>query len=166
MQMFEHVDAWWMRPKRLPSASCLAMRSCSSRAFFSSSSILLSSAAIGFRLSERKETHIDCRGKLKRGNSHITGGTCKLLTEISVGYELRTFSLWGYTVPPCCWVLNMCAQWLRITHHISFCRRWSQRSKLNIWPSVKEWKKLINTSRTVTAKSSYILSHSGERMFL
>lgn len=38
----------------LPSANCLAMRSFSSRAFFSSSSILLSSAAMGFRCSEDK----------------------------------------------------------------------------------------------------------------
>lgn len=69
VQMFEHVDAWWTRLMRLPSASCLAMRSCSSRAFFSSSSILLSSAAIGFRLSEKKKssrstygTCFDCQG--------------------------------------------------------------------------------------------------------
>lgn len=39
--------------EELPSASCLAMRSCSSRAFFCSSSILLSSAAMGFRWSEQ-----------------------------------------------------------------------------------------------------------------
>lgn len=40
-----------VRNMKLPSASCLAMRSCSSRTFFSSSSILLSSAAMGFRWS-------------------------------------------------------------------------------------------------------------------
>lgn len=42
-----------------PSASCLAMRSCSSRTFFSSSSTRRSSAAMGFRCSEQEDTS-DC----------------------------------------------------------------------------------------------------------
>lgn len=50
---------------KVPSASCLAMRSCSSRTFFSSSSILLSSAAIGFRWSEQIRTFIKLRWKKK-----------------------------------------------------------------------------------------------------
>lgn len=112
MQMFEHVDAWWTRLMRLPSASCLAMRSCSSRAFFSSSSILLSSAAIGFRLSERKETHIDYRGKLKRGNSRKHGENMQTPHRDLSGIwtqDLLTVDTVLTTVPPCCWVFNMCA---------------------------------------------------------
>lgn len=42
-----------------PSASCLAMRSCSSRTFFSSSSTRRSSAAMGFRCSGQEDTS-DC----------------------------------------------------------------------------------------------------------
>lgn len=58
------AHAVWAQPvggelEDSPSASCLAMRSCSSRTFFSSSSTRRSSAAMGFRCSGREDTS-DC----------------------------------------------------------------------------------------------------------
>lgn len=58
------ANAVWAQPvggdlEDSPSASCLAMRSCSSRTFFSSSSTRRSSAAMGFRCSGREDTS-DC----------------------------------------------------------------------------------------------------------